>query len=158
MWYSKRLGNIYLGQIKRLCRVNSRNSWGINYSITTMKADYISLNLMSPPAYRPEIFFLSGLLTLSFIKFFPSIILFFFQILFEDIKSTWFIITKQDHRPSVNYSSKQLELLLTFVLTFIIYKKWFINLGLKNRPGHYSLSRQTVFFFVRPNKLIFCCM
>ena len=56
---------------------------------------------------------------------------FLFQILFQTNKSTWFIIMKQDHRPSVNYSSKELELLLTFVLTFIIYKTWFINLGLK---------------------------
>ena len=32
----------------------------------------------------------------------------FFQILFQDNKSTWFIIMKQDHRPSVNYSSKEL--------------------------------------------------
>ena len=98
---------------------------------------YVTTNVLYRNVFRIEFVVCLIYIILSFHHF-------FFQILFQDNKSTWFIIMKQDHRSSVNYSSKELllksqstlqascfpSLLLTFFLTFIIYKMWFINLGL----------------------------
>ena len=64
---------------------------------------------------------------------------FFFQIFFQDNKSTCFIIMKQDHRPLVNSSSNELKsqttlqascfstLLLTFFFCFFFHHRFFYN-------------------------------
>ena len=74
-----------------------------------MKGDYNIKSYVTTGVLYPMSFFF-----IQFVVFLIYTILsfqqfFFFQIMFQVNKSTWFVIMKQDPRPSVNYSSTELK-------------------------------------------------